>query len=192
MRAASGIIPSRPKSRHVLIAAKRRFTKTCVEATFGTCYGSPDRGRPAAEGNLVSNNIFASCKAGIVFLSANNKADGNVYVAMPSAFQGFVEASSVPANDPDPWRRVQYMGLANWRSTHGWDRNSIEATAEIHFDPETLQLRIVTARALPKSGAVPWMETDLLGTSTGTARIAGPLAGLRAKHLRTVDPRQLS
>jgi len=39
---------------------------------------------------------------------------------------------------------------------------------------------------------VPWMETDLLGTSTGTARIAGPLAGLRAKHLRTVDPRQLS
>ena len=152
----------------------------------------PDRGRPAAEGNLVSNNIFASCKAGIVFLSANNKADGNVYVAMPSAFQGFVEASSVPANDPDPWRRVQYMGLANWRSTHGWDRNSIEATAEIHFDPETLQLRIVTARALQKSGAVPWMETDLLGTSTGTARIAGPLADLRAKHLRTVDPRQLS
>ena len=152
----------------------------------------PDRGRPAAEGNRVSNNIFASCKAGIVFLSANNKADGNVYVAMPSAFQGFVDASSVPANDPDPWRRVQYMGLANWRSTHGWDRNSIEAAAEIHFDPETLQLRIVTARALPKSGAVPWMETDLLGTSTGTARIAGPLAGLRAKHLRTVDPRQLS
>src|SRR5206468_3441241 len=84
----------------------------------------PDRGRPVADGNLVANNILARCKAGIVFLSPNNKADGNIYVGMPAVFEGFVDASSGPVNDPEPWRRIQYTDLASWRAAHGWDRNS--------------------------------------------------------------------
>ena len=51
----------------------------------------PDRaGTGTATDNIISNNIFASCgKAGIVFLSKQNQADGNLYVSMPSDFQGF-------------------------------------------------------------------------------------------------------
>jgi hypothetical protein len=150
----------------------------------------PDRGHPTADGNLVANNIFASCKAGIVFLSANNKADGNVYADMPAAFQGFVEASSVPATDPQPWRRIEYMGLASWRASHDWDRNSIQTAAEIRFDPDTLQLTIAPSNRLPRTSVARWIETDLPGRQTGSARIAGPLARVGNGHTIVVDPRR--
>jgi len=149
----------------------------------------PDRGRPIAEGNLVVNNIFASCKAGIVFLSANNKADSNVYVDMPPNFQGFVDVSSVPAADPEPWRRIQYMDLTSWRAARGWDRTSIETAAEIRFDPNSLQLTISAPQPLPKSGALALIETDLLGKNGRPTRVAGPLAGIDRKQVWTVDPR---
>ena len=149
----------------------------------------PDRGRPIADRNLVVNNIIANCKAGLVFLSANNKADDNVYVAMAHVFQGFIDASSVAADDPEPWRRIQYLDLASWRGL-GWDRNSIQSVAEISFDPTTLRLSFSIPAPLPRAGANPWIETDLLGREVGPVRNAGPLADVRAQQIRTVDPRR--
>jgi hypothetical protein len=152
----------------------------------------PDRGRPVADGNLVVGNIFASCKVGIVFLSANNKADGNVFVNMPPAFQGFFEASSGAADDSAPWRRIQYLDLASWRATHGWDRRSIQVAADIGFDADTLKLTFSAKWRLPKSTAPGWIDSDLLGRNAGSARIAGPVADIFAKQIWSVDPRQNS
>jgi hypothetical protein len=149
----------------------------------------PDRGHPVSDGNQVANNIFATCKAGIIFLSTNNQADGNVYVNMPAAFQGLLEGGAGSGNLPDAWREITYTDLASWRAAHGWDRNSVMADAEIDFDPGTLQLTLSTRRPLPRTSAVPWIQTDMLGRATGPTRIAGPLADVRAKHVRIVDPR---
>jgi hypothetical protein len=146
----------------------------------------PDRGRPVADGNLVANNIFAGCKVGIVFLSANNKADHNVYVDMPSAFQGLYEGP--PSADGDAWRLIKYMDLASWRD-HGWGQNSMLLNAGIRFDPDTLQLTISTPKPLPKSRTFSFINSDLLGNPAGPARIAGPLADFRPKQPREVDPR---
>ena len=146
----------------------------------------PDRGRPVADGNLVANNIFAACKAGIVFLSANNEADHNVYVGMPPVFQGLYEGP--PSADGDAWRLVKYMDLASWRG-HGWDQNSTLLDANIRFDPNTLQLTISVPKPLPKSRVLSFVNSDLLGNRTGPARIAGPLADLGPKEPRKVDPR---
>jgi hypothetical protein len=150
----------------------------------------PDRGRPVADKNLVANNIFASCKSGIVFLSANNKADGNVYVDMPAAFQGFVDSNSVPANEPEPWKRIQYVDLASWRAAHGWDLKSVTSSADIRFDPDALRLAYSASNPLPKEIALPWIDNDLLGRPAGAARVAGPLANLPTKRGWSVDPRR--
>jgi hypothetical protein len=148
----------------------------------------PDRGRAVADENLVANNIFAACQAGIVFLSPNNKSDGNVYANMPVAIQGFVDATSVPANDPEPWRRIQYTDLPSWRASHGWDVNSVVTSADIRFDPDTLRLT-VAAKPLPRPSAIRWIDSDLLGRPVGATRVAGPLADLGTKQVWSVDPR---
>lgn len=149
----------------------------------------PDRGRPVAEGNTVAGNIFAHCKAGIVFLSRNNRADGNAYVNMPAAFQGLLEGSAGAASLSEAWRDIRYSDLASWRAVYGWEPNSVMADAEIAFDPATLQLTVAAKTPLPKASAPPWIETDLLGKAAGPARVAGPLADLRAKGSRNMDPR---
>src|SRR5579859_4840169 len=76
----------------------------------------PDRrGSGTGTGNIVSNNIFAKCdRSAVLFLNADNKADGNVYVGMPDRFQGYGEGDA-----------KQYVDLAAWRDAHGWDANSI-------------------------------------------------------------------
>jgi hypothetical protein len=147
----------------------------------------PDRGRPVSEGSHVANNIFAKCKAGIVFLSRNNKADGNVYVDMAGAFQGLLEVAADAPADPEMWRRIQYSDLASWRAAYGWDRSSVVTTAAIDFDPGTLQLKFSAPKRLPRVSALAGIETDILGKATGRTRIAGPLADLRAAQ--TIDPR---
>jgi hypothetical protein len=152
----------------------------------------PDRGRPVADGNQVANNIFAKCKAGIVFLSRNNQADGNVYVDMPNAFQGLFEGNAAEANGPDGWRHIAYRELASWRGAFGWDKNSVTADARIEFDPDTLKLTISTSRPLPRASAVAGIENDMLGKDTGPVRIAGPLADMRTGRSRAVDPRRPS
>jgi hypothetical protein len=149
----------------------------------------PDRGRPAADGNLVVNNIFANCKAGIVFLSARNMADGNAYLNMPAVFQGSYEGGSELADDPDAWRRIKYSDLVSWREARGWDQASILTAAEIHFDPDTLQLTISAQAPLPRAKTLSWIDTDLLGNTTGRVRTAGPLAEMGAKRESKIEPR---
>lgn len=150
----------------------------------------PDRGRPVSDGNTLANNIFTTCRVGIVFLSTNNRSDGNVYVNMPAEFQGLLEGGVGTGALPDAWREITYADLASWRATHGWDRNSIVADGVIDFDADTLQLTVGTRRPLPRADALPWIETDMLGAATEATRIAGPLANLRAR--RVVDPRRSS
>lgn len=110
----------------------------------------PDRGRPVAEGNLVANNIFARCKAGIVFLSTNNTADGNVYVDMPTAFQGLFTGTPALSNGSDAWRHITYGDLASWQTAHGWDLHSVVADARIEVDPDALTLTVSSSKPLPR------------------------------------------
>jgi hypothetical protein len=146
-----------------------------------------------ASGNNVANNIFVKCgKSAIVFLNANNKADGNVYVDMPNAFQGFFEGPPAPSYDPEAWRHIKYWDLASWRSAHGWDQNSVLADAQVSFDPDTLQLSISTNKPLPQVNAVNDIKSDLLSKATRANRVAGPLADPKAKTVWQMDPRLLA
>lgn len=151
----------------------------------------PDRANSGlAVGNNVANNIFAKCgKSAIIFLNTNNQADGNVYVDMPKEFQGLFEGTPTPYYDPDAWRHIKYRDLAAWRDVHGWDKNSVMIEAQIDFDPDTLQLTVSSGKPLPRASAINGIATDLLGKSTGTSRVAGPIAGLGAKSVVHVDPR---
>jgi len=150
----------------------------------------PDRKRPVADGNRVANNIFARCKAGIVFLSANNKADGNVYVDMPNAFQGFLGAVPADSKLSDAWQFITYSDLASWRAAHGWDKSSVIADARIDFDSDALKLTIATRTPLPRVAAVDGITIDMLGDAPGATRVAGPIANVRATPSRTIDPRR--
>jgi hypothetical protein len=140
----------------------------------------PDRrGSGTGTGNTVSNNVFARCdRSAVVFLNVDNKADGNVYVGMPDRFQGYGEGDA-----------KQYLDLSAWRDGHPWDTNSVMADAQIDFDADTLELTIGIRQPLPQVSAVNHIETDILGNSTGAARVPGPLANPGAKRAWKVDPR---
>ena len=140
----------------------------------------PDRrGSGTATANNVSNNIFAQCgKSAIVFLNQNNQADGNLYVSMPADFQGFYTGDS-----------KQYLNLAAWRE-HGWDKNSIVDDAQIDFDPDTLQLTMISSKPFPRMSAVNNINGDILGRAAGDMRAPGPLADPGTEHNWKVDPRR--
>ncbi|MDF0486530.1 right-handed parallel beta-helix repeat-containing protein [Sphingomonas sp. H39-1-10] len=149
----------------------------------------PDRRRPVADNNEVANNIFVACKSAMVFLSTNNRSDGNVYVDMPNDFLGILPEPQTVASAPDAWRRVRYSDLASWRSAYGWDRTSLAADARIAFDSATLTLTVSTTARLPRLRAPGGIETDIRGRATGPTRIAGPLADLRSGQSLVIDPR---
>ena len=138
----------------------------------------PDRaGTGTATDNIISNNIFDSCeKAGIVFLSTQNQADGNVYVAMPGNFQGFFTGDN----------RL-LLALASWRDTYGWDKNSVVFDMQIQFDPDTLQLTVKNSQLMPKVAGVNRIENDMFGKVTGETRVAGPIAVPSSKSVWQVD-----
>jgi hypothetical protein len=140
----------------------------------------PDRrGSGTATGNTISNNIFARCdKSAIVFLNQDNKADGNLFVAMPTEFLGFYSGDS-----------KQYTDLAAWRSSHSWDKNSLLTDMKIDFNPDTLQLTMSGSGQLPKVTAVALVGSDLFGKATADTRVPGPLADPGAKQVWQVDPR---
>ena len=140
----------------------------------------PDRrGSGTATENNISNNIFARCdKSAIVFLNQKNEADGNLYVSMPTDFQGFYTGDS-----------KQYLDLAAWRE-HGWDKNTVVDDAQIDFDPDTLQLTIISSKPFPKVSAVNHIDGDILGKATGDIRAPGPLADPGTERNWKVDPRR--
>jgi hypothetical protein len=161
-----------------LIVAQNLIGRCDNSAVFAIT--RPDRrGSGTGTGNVVSNNIVAKCdKSAIVFLSPGNQADGNVYVGMPDQFQGYGEGDA-----------KQYVDLASWRHSHGWDTNSMMADAQIDFDPDALALTITIRQPLPKVSAVNHIEVDILGNPAGETRVAGPLATPGAKREWMVDPR---
>jgi len=140
----------------------------------------PDRvGSGTAENNNIYNNIFASCgKSAIVFLSEKNQADGNLYVSMPTQFQGFYSGDS-----------KQYLDLAAWRDQHGWDKNSALADMQLDFDPDRLELTISGGQPFAKAPAFNNIDCDMLGKPTGETRAPGPLADPGAKRIWQLDPR---
>ena len=152
----------------------------------------PDRGGGVGKGLNVANNIFAKCKAGIVFLNKDNKADGNVYIGMPEQFQGLFDGVTTKDYDPEAWRKIKYHALPAWRDAFGWDKTSVAAEADISFDPDQLQLTFTTAKALPRVVAVERIGNDIFGKPKSAARVAGPLGNLGPKTSMRVDPRVLS
>lgn len=97
---------------------------------------------------------------------------------MPNDFLGFFSGAS-----------KQFAGLAEWRASHGWDKNSATAAMQIDFDPDSLELTIGGAQPLPKVRAVDQVGIDMLGKETGATRAPGPLAHPGAKRTWRVDPR---
>jgi hypothetical protein len=152
----------------------------------------PDRGQPVAAANTIAGNIVAKCKVGIVFLSTDNNADGNVYADMPDAFQGLLTSMPASARLPDAWRYIRFQTLPGWRAAHGWDCNSVMADMRIALDAEALTLTLSSDTPLPRSAAGAAGESDLLGRPTGAVRVAGPLASARAVRSRPIDPRRRS
>jgi len=154
----------------------------------------PDRANGGtASGNDVANNIFVKCgKSAIVFLNSDNKADGNVYVDMPQQFQGLFQGPPSPTYDANAWRHIQYYDLAAWQALHGWDKNSVLSDARIDFDPDTLQLTITSKKPLPRQSLVNGIQSDMLGASSSSTRVAGPLANPAGKASWHVDPRVLA
>ena len=141
----------------------------------------PDRARSGtATDNQVFNNIFAKCdKSAIVFLNQKNEADGNLYVGMPKDFQGFYSGDD-----------KNYMALATWQSSHGWDKNSEVADIQIDFNADTLELTISSDKPLPKVNVVDKINCDMFGKPTGDKRAPGPIADPTAKKNWNTDPRQ--
>jgi hypothetical protein len=153
----------------------------------------PDRDRPIADGNIVSNNIFAKCgRSAVNFLNQNNQSDGNVYVDLPKEFQGLFQGTPTPYYDPDAWTHIKLYTLDSWRAIKGWDKNSVIADADIDFDPSTLNLTIRLNKPLPRVSLVNGISSDIFGQSTGSKRTAGPLADIGVKQSWNVDPRKLS
>ena len=130
-----------------------------------------------------------SAKSAIVFLNTNNKADGNVYADMPKDFQGLFEGVPTPNYDPDAWRHIKYRDLTTWRDAGGWDKNSVLADVRIDFDPDSLQLTISGAKKLPQASVVNRIHHDMLGRTTATSRVAGPVENLETRGTVHVDPR---
>jgi len=143
----------------------------------------PDRARSGtATGNNISNNIFASCgKSAIVFLNQNNQADGNLYVSMPGGFLGFFTGDS-----------KQWLDLVAWRQSYGWDKNGAMGDMQVDFDPDRLELTILSSQPFPQVSVVNHIENDMLGKVAGETRAPGPLADPVARRIWQLDPRSVA
>ncbi len=160
---------------------------TIAQNLIGRCDNSgifmiirPDRaGTGSASENKVYNNIFTKCdRSAIVFLNAHNEADGNLFADMPYQFLGFFTGES-----------KQFMTLAAWRETHGWDKNSAIAEIHIDFDPDRLELTITGKQPLPRVSTFNHIEGDMFGKGSGERRFPGPLANPGARSVWKIDPR---
>jgi len=126
----------------------------------------------------IYNNIFVRCaNGGIVFLSEENKAEGNVYIAMPERLGGLVVSNS-----------TQWLDLGAWRA-HGWDSMGKTENLEIEFDPERLELRISGQDELQRVPVFNHLDLDMFGQTTGALRQPGPFAKFDTQRVRSADPR---
>ena len=151
----------------------------------------PDRANSGTtSGNIVANNIFVRCgKSATVFLNADNKSDGNVYVDMPKDLLGFFVGAPTTTYDANAWQHIKYVDLATWRAAHGWDKDSAMADIQVAFDPDSLVLTLSSAKPLPRLETVNGIQGDMLGNNTSASRLPGPLANMATGHSLKVDPR---
>jgi hypothetical protein len=130
-------------------------------------------------GHIIRNNIFARCeKGGVVFVDAQNEADGNVYSGLPEKFGGLAQGES-----------PQWLDLAAWRQ-RGWDARGALANLELSFDPDRLELTMETSMPLSRLPSFNGIDADLTGKTSGARRIPGPLADGNVGRARSVDPRR--
>jgi hypothetical protein len=129
-------------------------------------------------GHRIVNNVFADCRnGGIVFVDADNGADGNLYAGLPAAFGGLGAADA-----------VRTLDLAAWRG-FGWDGRGAVGTLAIQLDPDRLRLVVSGVRSLAKLPAPDGVDTDLHGSSTTGRRAPGPFIDPEITAVRDVDPR---
>ena len=132
----------------------------------------------AGRGHRILNNIVADCdKGGIVFVDADNDADGNLYSGMPAMFGGLGGADT-----------VRWLDLSAWRGL-GWDRQGATAHLSVKLDPDLLRIVLtgvgVAAKLLPPEG----MDVDLRGAIATGRRPPGPFMDPGIGAARDVDPR---
>ena len=162
---------------HLIVA--QNLIGRCDNSGIFTIIRPDRRGSGTAIGNNVSNDIIVQCgRSAIVYLNADNQADGNFYASMPKDFQGLYTGNS-----------KRYMDLAAWRE-HGWDKNSIVGDAQIDFDSNTLELTIASSEPFPTVSAVNAIDSDFFGKPVGNMRAPGPLAGPGSARNLNVDPRR--
>ena len=162
---------------HVIIA--QNLVGRCDNSGVFAIVREDRAGTGKAEGNEIDNNIFSSCgKSAIVFLNPNNQADGNLYTSMPKDFLGYFGSGS-----------KQYLDLASWRETYGWDKHGAVADLEITFDPDRLELTMSSAQPLPNVNVFHRIDTDIFGKLMVGTRPPGPLNDPGAKRARRIDPR---
>lgn len=174
--AGSGIFIN--ASDHLILA--QNLIGRCDNSGVFAIVRTDRAGSGLAEENEIYNNIFTRCgKSGIVFLSQRNKADGNLYAAMPSGFLGFFTGDS-----------KQWLDLPAWRKSYGWDNNGAVSDTQIDFDPDRLELTIKSAQPLRKVRVLGHIDGDMLGKVTAGTRVPGPLADPMAKQTWHLDPRE--
>ncbi|MES1196840.1 MAG: right-handed parallel beta-helix repeat-containing protein, partial [Steroidobacter sp.] len=140
-------------SDHQIVA--HNLIARCDNVGVFPLFRADREGSGSGSEHKIYNNIFARCdKGGIVFLSDQNQADGNVYVGLPEQFQGFFGADS-----------QQWLNLSASQA-HGWDRRGTTANLEINFDPDRLELTVSGLGALKKVPLFNDIQNDLLGTAT--------------------------
>jgi hypothetical protein len=162
---------------HVIIA--QNLVGRCDNSGVFAIVREDRAGTGKAEGNEIDNNIFSSCgKSAIVFLNPNNQADGNLYTSMPKDFLGYFGSGS-----------KQYLDLASWRETYGWDKHGAVADLEITFDPDRLELTMSSAQPLPNVNVFHRIDIDIFGKLMVGTRPPGPLNDPGAKRARRIDPR---
>jgi hypothetical protein len=99
---------------------------------------------------------------------------------MPAGYLGFL----TPGTN-------QWLDLAAWRQTHGWDKNGAVASLELAFDPDRLELTMSSREALPKVSVFNHIDNDMFGNATGETRPPGPFADPGARRVWQVDPRSM-
>jgi hypothetical protein len=132
----------------------------------------------SGRGHRILNNIVADCrKGGIVFVDADNDADGNLYAGLPAAFGGLGSAEA-----------LRPLDLAAWRAL-GWDRHGALGALAIRLDPDRLRVEVTGTGRLAKLPAPDGVDTDLRGSPTTGRRVPGPFIDPDSAAVRDVDPR---
>jgi len=63
---------------------------------------------------------------------------------------------------------------------------------QVDFDPDRLELTILSSQPFPQVSVVNHIENDMLGKVAGETRAPGPLADPVARRIWQLDPRSVA